>query len=91
MTIDIDAARRLTRAAVIGRVGKKLGTVAAVYSDDHTDEPEWVGVRTGADPRHRTSRAAPRTRGHRPEQGRQQQLTKRPRQPVSVPNEGVAR
>jgi hypothetical protein len=27
MAIDIDAARRLTRAAVIGRAGKRLGTV----------------------------------------------------------------
>ena len=32
---------------MIGRDGKKLGTVAAVYYDNHTDELEWVGVRTG--------------------------------------------
>ena len=50
MAIDIDAARRLTRAAVIGHAGKKLGTVAAVYYDNHIDELEWVGVRTGAGP-----------------------------------------
>ena len=46
MAIDIDAARRLTRAAVMGRAGKKLSTVATVYYDNHTGEPEWVGVRT---------------------------------------------
>jgi hypothetical protein len=50
MAIDIDDARRLTRAAVIGRAGKKLGTVAAVYYDNHTDQPEWGAVRTGVGP-----------------------------------------
>ena len=48
MAIDIDAARRLTRAAVIGRDGKKLGTVAAVYYDNDTDEPD--GSASGLEP-----------------------------------------
>jgi stress response protein YsnF len=47
MTIDIDDPRRLRKAAVIGRDGTKLGTVAAVYYDNDTDRPAWVAVRTG--------------------------------------------
>jgi hypothetical protein len=47
MAIDIDDPRRLKKASVIGRDGKKLGTVAAVYYDNDTDHPEWVAVRTG--------------------------------------------
>ena len=33
MAIDIDDPGRLKKAAVIGRDGKKLGTVSAVYYD----------------------------------------------------------
>jgi uncharacterized protein (TIGR02271 family) len=47
MAIDIDDARHLKKAAVIGRDGKRLGAVTAVYYDNHTDQPEWVAVRTG--------------------------------------------
>ena len=47
MAIDIDDPGRLKKAAVIGRDGKKLGTVSAVYYDNDTDQPEWVAVRTG--------------------------------------------
>jgi uncharacterized protein YrrD len=47
MAIDIDDHRRLKKATVIGGDGKKLGTVAAVYYDNDTDQPEWVAVRTG--------------------------------------------
>jgi uncharacterized protein (TIGR02271 family) len=47
MAIDIDDPRRLKKAAVIGGDGRKLGTVAAVYYDNATDQPEWVAVRTG--------------------------------------------
>jgi stress response protein YsnF len=47
MAIDIDDPRRLKKAAVIGRDGRKLGTVAAVYYDNDTDRPAWVAVRTG--------------------------------------------
>jgi stress response protein YsnF len=47
MAIDIDDPGRLKKAAVIGRDGKKLGAVSAVYYDSDTDEPEWVAVRTG--------------------------------------------
>ena len=47
MAIDMDDPRRLKKAAVIGGDGKKLGTVAAVYYDNDTDQPEWVAVRTG--------------------------------------------
>jgi stress response protein YsnF len=47
MAIDIDDARRLRKAAVIGGDGKRLGAVAAVYYDNDTDQPEWVAVRTG--------------------------------------------
>jgi uncharacterized protein (TIGR02271 family) len=31
----------------MGGDGKKLGTVSAIYYDNHTDQPEWVAVRTG--------------------------------------------
>ena len=47
MAIDIDDPGRLKKAAVIGRDGRKLGTVSAVYYDSDTDQPEWVAVRTG--------------------------------------------
>jgi stress response protein YsnF len=47
MAIDIDDPGRLKKAAVIGRDGKKLGAVSAVYYDSDTDQPEWVAVRTG--------------------------------------------
>jgi stress response protein YsnF len=47
MAIDIDDPGRLKKAAVIGRDGKKLGTVSAVYYDNDTDQPEWIAVRTG--------------------------------------------
>jgi uncharacterized protein (TIGR02271 family) len=47
MAIDIDDPGRLKKATVIGGDGRKLGTVAAVYYDNDTDQPEWVAVRTG--------------------------------------------
>jgi stress response protein YsnF len=47
MAIDIDDPGRLKRAVVIGDDGRKLGTVAAVYYDNDTSQPQWVAVRTG--------------------------------------------
>jgi hypothetical protein len=37
----------LSGATVRGASGDKIGTVAQVYVDDRTSEPEWVTVKTG--------------------------------------------
>src|SRR5829696_7015750 len=45
--IDRDDLAILSRATVTTSRGDKIGTVAQVYLDDQTGQPEWVTVRTG--------------------------------------------
>ena len=45
--IDRDDLAILSRATVTTSRGDRIGTVAQVYLDDQTGQPEWVTVRTG--------------------------------------------
>jgi stress response protein YsnF len=47
MAVHNDDVARLDQAEIIGVDGEKLGTVAGVYFDNDTDQPEWVAVRSG--------------------------------------------
>ena len=48
MTIaNISDPSALNGAQVYGRDGDKLGKVDAVYYDNHTDQPEWVSIKSG--------------------------------------------
>jgi stress response protein YsnF/sporulation protein YlmC with PRC-barrel domain len=47
MAVHNDDLARLDGAEIIGGDGEKLGTVAGVYFDNDTDQPEWVAVRSG--------------------------------------------
>jgi sporulation protein YlmC with PRC-barrel domain len=45
--IDRQKALDLEGATVVDQEGDKIGTVADVYLDKDTQEPEWIVVRTG--------------------------------------------
>jgi stress response protein YsnF len=47
MAVHNDDVARLDGAEIIGDDGEKLGTVAGVYFDNASDQPEWVAVRSG--------------------------------------------
>ncbi|QKW10599.1 PRC-barrel domain-containing protein [Streptomyces sp. NA04227] len=46
MQTDIDPRKLIGRKA-FDRTGAKIGTIAEVYLDDATGEPEWAAIRTG--------------------------------------------
>jgi uncharacterized protein (TIGR02271 family) len=44
---DIDTIRTWQGRAMLDRDGDRIGTIEAIYLDDHTGQPEWVLVNTG--------------------------------------------
>ena len=44
---DVDTVRSWQGATMVDRDGDRIGTIDAIYVDDHTGEPEWALVNTG--------------------------------------------
>ena len=44
---DIDTVRAWQGRTMVDRDGDRIGTIDAIYLDDHTGQPEWALVNTG--------------------------------------------
>jgi hypothetical protein len=44
---DIDTVRTWQGRTMLDRDGSRIGTIDAIYLDDHTGQPEWALINTG--------------------------------------------